>query len=178
MEEEIWRPIPEYEGLYEVSNIGRVRSLDRRVRARAGKFRTVKGRMRKPNIGKTAPYYQIILSKAGTVRNHLVHRLVASSFLTNWSTCLEVNHIDGNKLNNQVYNLEMCTRQQNIDHSISHNLVMSYGENNHQAKLTNKEAKNIRIWHKWGIRQNDLARMFNVSTSVICDIINNKAYVR
>lgn len=178
MENEIWKPIPGYEGLYEASCLGRIRSLPRITVSKCNRNVAVKGGILRPFYGTTSNYYQVQLCKQGILRKHLVHRLVAQVFLSDWNADLEVNHIDGNRLNNRSDNLEMCTRQQNIDHSIKHNLKRDYGEHHVHAKLTNRQANIIRVWHRWGIRQNDLAAMFRVSKQAICDIVHNRTYIR
>ena len=98
---EIWKPIKGYEGLYEVSNWGRVKSL---------KFG--KERILKPSI--RHGYYFVGLSKNGIVKTYQVHRLVAEAFIDNPNNYKEVNHKDENKLNNSVENLEWCDRLYNV----------------------------------------------------------------
>lgn len=81
MENEIWKPISGYEGLYEVSNLGRIRSLDRRVGARGGKLRTIKGCVIRPCPGGTSDYYAVNLWRKNVNTKTMIHRLVAMSFL-------------------------------------------------------------------------------------------------
>lgn len=119
MDQEIWRPIREYEGLYEVSNKGRVRSLDRYVTAVRTKYRPgtytykQKGVIMKPIFQNG--YYQVPLCKGGVSINHLIHRLVATAFLPNPENHPIINHIDCNGLNNNVENLEWCTYKHNAE---------------------------------------------------------------
>ena len=109
MEEE-WRAISDYEGLYEVSNMGNVKSL---YDGRHKIFREKILRPRKDIYG----YLQIGLSKEGERKKYKVHRLVLSTFSPIENMCkLDVNHIDENKLNNALYNLEWCDRSYNINH--------------------------------------------------------------
>lgn len=114
MEEE-WRPIKGYEGLYEVSNMGRVKSLHapQGIILKQGTY---------PN-----GYMGANLSKDGTVNMKLVHRLVAIAFIQNPNNYEEVNHKDGNKKNNTVDNLEWCTRSYNLKHAY-HNKLMDRSE--------------------------------------------------
>ncbi len=103
--EEIWKPIPNYEGSYEVSNKGRIRSLN-------------KGIILKPYVQNNG-YYVIRLHKNGVCVGKTVHRIVASTFIDNPLSLPEVNHKDGIKTNNDVQNLEWCTREQNVAHALT-----------------------------------------------------------
>ena len=105
MKKEYWKPVVGYEGLYEVSNFGRVKSL------KFGKERILKqSKNKKTKHG----YYVVCLSKNGIVKNYLVHRLVAQAFLPNPNDYKEVNHKDENPQNNIVSNLEWCDRLYNV----------------------------------------------------------------
>ena len=111
---EIWKPIKGYEGLYEVSNFGRIRSLDRWCSHRRGK------QLKKGKILKTRQtwdgYLIVNLYKAGRIKTVKVHRLVAEVFLPNPNNYKEVNHKDECKTNNIVSNLEWCDRKYNINY--------------------------------------------------------------
>lgn len=115
MNREVWKPISEYEGCYEVSNLGRVRGLDRVVE-RSTSPRFVAGVVLSQE---TMPngYKSVSLKRCGKQRRFYVHRLVASAFLPNPSNLAEVNHIDEDKANNYVENLEWCDRSHNIKHA-------------------------------------------------------------
>lgn len=112
--EEIWKPTPGYEGYYEVSGLGRVRSLDRISRNRYGEY-IRKGKLLTPN--RTADgYLEVGIWDGETSRNKSIHRLVAMTFISNPLNSLEVNHKDGNKENNTIDNLEWATHRENMDH--------------------------------------------------------------
>lgn len=115
---EEWRPIAGYEGLYEVSSLGRVRSLDIRVRTYQG-TRARRGRLLR---FKPRPdgYKTVSLSRDSKVTDFLVHRLVASAFISNPLSHPEVNHRDFDKTNNQASNLEWCNAGMNRVHSAKH----------------------------------------------------------
>lgn len=113
MKKEYWRPVVGYEGLYEVSNLGRIKSFDTYRKGPNGSIRIYKGRILKPFINGRG-YLQVTLSKNGTHKKFQVHRLVALHFLPNPSNLPEVNHKDENKLNNSVDNLEWCDRLYNV----------------------------------------------------------------
>lgn len=117
---EIWKPIPCYEGLYEVSNYGNIRSL----------FRYKK--VLKPwDIG--TGYLMIYLSKEKTRKAFLVHRLVANAFIPNPEGKPQVNHIDENRANNSADNLEWCTCKENHDHGL-HSKRLSIAMRNNPKK--------------------------------------------
>lgn len=108
---EIWKDIPEYEGLYQVSNLGNVKSLDHIKRN--GKYDNKKclskGKILKPAIQKDSGYIFVSLSKDGKTKGYRVHRLVALCFIDNPNNLRCVNHKDENKANNKIDNLEWCS---------------------------------------------------------------------
>ena len=105
---EIWKDISGYEGLYQVSNLGRVKSLPRKG------TRTRKERILKELTSRK--YLSINLYKDGQLKTFTIHRLVAEAFIENTNNLPEVNHKDENKLNNIADNLEWCTRSYNINY--------------------------------------------------------------
>lgn len=98
---EVWKDIPGYEGLYQASNLGKIRSL----------YNYRKYNVLTPRIKRG--YYQIGLRKNGVRKWHQVHRLVANTFISNENNLPQVNHKDENRLNNCVDNLEWCTASYN-----------------------------------------------------------------
>ena len=115
---EEWRDIEGYEGLYQVSNLGRVKSLARVVIRSDGKPNTVNEKILK--YGMNRGYCAVVLCKDGKKKMYKVHRLVAMAFLRNPHNLPEVNHKDEDKKNNCVDNLEWCTSLYNINYG-SHN---------------------------------------------------------
>lgn len=109
---EIWKDIEGYEGLYQVSNFGRVRSLDRVVVRKNGWKQIIKGQMLKPFP--LHEYMQISLRKEGKPHQYRLHRIVATAFIPNPDNLPEINHKDENKANNCVDNLEWCDRLYNL----------------------------------------------------------------
>lgn len=101
---EIFKDIEGYEGLYQISNLGNVKSL------KFGKERILKPGKNKYN------YLQVVLTKQGKVKGYLVHRLVAMAFILNPNNFREINHRDEDKTNNRVENLEWCDRKYNINY--------------------------------------------------------------
>lgn len=111
--QEIWKDIPGYEGIYEVSNKGRIRSIDRIVVTKAGWTQTKYGQVIKFGQPINSGYIKVDLHKNGKAKPFLVHRIVAEVFLENPNGCETVNHKDENKLNNSADNLEWCTQMYN-----------------------------------------------------------------
>ena len=124
---EVWRPVPGWETLYEVSDLGRVRSFDRPVLqlSRSGNPVTVtyKGKVLKPRTGggrsKGERYRQVSLAKDNSPVNAYIHHLVAAAFIGPRPDGAEVNHKDCDKTNNAVDNLEYVSRGENIAHALA-----------------------------------------------------------
>lgn len=170
--EEVWKGVKGYEGFYEVSNLGRVKSLDRSYEIRPGVSITSKGKVLTPVVTKLG-YLRVKLSVLGKVTTFFVHRLVAFSFLGGESEGLQVNHIDGNKRNNKSENLEWCTSQQNIKHAFYTGLSKNKaGEEHPNCKLSDLEVEFIRYWCSLNCKNKDLAEVFKVSTSSISELKN------
>lgn len=112
---EVWKDIKDYEGLYQVSNLGRVKSLPRkRVTPTKGTYYSVE-KILKPGITDRG-YQQVALCKDSKLKRCLIHRLVAQTFIPNSNNYPEVNHKDENKVNNVVENLEWCTSKYNANY--------------------------------------------------------------
>lgn len=105
---EIWKPVKGYAGLYEVSNLGRLRSLPRKG---------TKGGIISPTYSNTKHYAHVPLTKNAKVRTVSLHRIVAEAFIPNPENKPQVNHKDGNKRNNAVDNLEWATPEENMQHA-------------------------------------------------------------
>lgn len=109
MDKEIWKEIKDYEGLYQVSSFGKIKSLPRNTTIK-------KIRILKPSIDKDG-YYRVPLSKNGIIKNYFVHRLVAEAFIPNPNNYPVINHKDENKQNNNSNNLEFCTIKYNTNYN-------------------------------------------------------------
>ena len=117
--EEEWKDIPGLEGFYQASNMGLIRSMDREVSQLSHKnyyTRKMKGQVIKSKL-QNSGYEVVWLSKCGVVKAFTVHRLILTAFNPQCNIELDVNHIDGNKRNNKLKNLEWCSRSENIRHS-------------------------------------------------------------
>lgn len=171
---EKWLPVRGYEGIYEVSNWGRVRSVERLVKHSRGGTLKIRARTRK--LGKNSHgYLHVTLRKNGAVKTLKVHRLVASQFVLNFVGQLddevgfEVNHLDGNKTNNHATNLEYVTAAGNIQHARD---VLG----NPGGKLSSPDVIEIRRLRAAGLLLREIADAFAVSQSTICHIVNCKTW--
>jgi hypothetical protein len=148
MNTEIWKPVPGFEGHYEVSNQGRVRSHDFMRPIRNGGLQPCRGRIIKQFVGSHG-YPAVTLNKDGIqLRGRLVHRLVALAFIPNPEQKKQVNHKDGNRLNPVASNLEWVTPSENSIHSA--NILKTcippkiLGSKHHSSKLTESDIPKIR----------------------------------
>ena len=162
---EIWKDAPGYEGVYQVSNLGRVKSMSRiRVNGRA-KILTKD----KILLSKTLNDYV----KIGMTHKYvLAHRLIAKAFIPNPDNKPQVNHINGIKHDNRVENLEWVTASENAIHS-SKNKLSNTGEKHWKSKLTEKNIKEIR---ESKLKQSELAKIYNITQSTICQIISRRTW--
>ena len=108
---EVWKDVAGYEGVYKVSDKGNVRSVDR-VDSRGRKR---DGITLKPRYDKDG-YFRVALYKNGKEKSKTIHRLVLEAFVPNLNNYPDVNHRDEDKTNNELSNLEWCTREQNVNH--------------------------------------------------------------
>jgi len=166
---EIWKEIDFYYG-YEISNLGRVRSLNRVILRSDGKNMTFKGKILKNRFNKHNYGYVII-----NLKNYGVHRLVANAFITNHENKPQVNHIDGDKKNNQVQNLEWCTHNENVLHALKNDLYpRKFGIDNALSKkiMQIDKYKNncIKIWDSFM----DVKRELGIDTKNLVYCCQNK----
>lgn len=170
---EAWKPVVGWEGFYEVSDHGRVRSLDRTIyRERNGRCDPViyKGRMIKPHLMKL--HLHLTLCSLGVQYTFLVHILVLEAFVGQRPDGLICCHYDGDGTNNHIGNLRWDTYKANSADSIRHG-TYSCGEKHGQAKLTEQQVKKIRYEYSTKkIKQVRLATKYGVSPSYIWHIVN------
>lgn len=145
-----WKPIKNYETLYEVSDFGEVRSLDREIDANINhvKRRIIKGRILKQNTKKNG-YKTVDLSQNKKVKTVLVHRLVAEAFVPNPDNKYFVNHIDSNRSNNKAINLEWVTSSENRKHGISCGNVVFRQTRKVRCKETGQVFEQAKIAANW-----------------------------
>ena len=128
MKEEIWKDIQGYEGLYQISNMGRVKSVERTAKNGRG-YRTVPEKIMKPYKNSDG-YLQVGLYKDDKGKKYYVHRLVADTFLENPEEYTEVNHRDEDKENNRADNLEWCSRSYNNNYGTKNKRISEKNTNN------------------------------------------------
>ncbi len=169
---EQWKPIKDFEEYYEVSNLGRVKSLTRLVKNKDG-YRLKKEKIK--TLSKTR-YLQVGLNVDNVSHTKNVHILVAQVWLSNPLGLPEVNHIDGNKWNNCSNNLEFCDEKYNSKHARTTGLCNQNGEDSVNAKFTNQQVLEIRAL-KYSMLHQDIAKKYGVSIATMSRIMNNKSYV-
>jgi len=165
---EEWRAIKEWEGLYEVSNFGRVRSLIRIHTNTLGRKRKYGGIIMKFKTDKD--YKRINLQRQGHIKTLNVHRLVGHAFIQNPENKPEINHKDGHKFHNKAYNLEWSTSSENTLHAFKNGLMVSKkGENSNNCKLTEAKVLEIRAL-RGKVTQPELVRKYGVNQATISAI--------
>ena len=160
------KEIKNFEELYQVNELGQIWSIKNK-------------KYLKQTLCKNG-YLYVGLHKNKIRKNILVHRIVAEAFIPNPKRLPEVNHIDGNKQNNSVDNLEWCTRSQNTSHAFKTGLRNYNGCKNPHSKLTQSDVETIRrIYVRGKHCENNsygLAKRYNVSPKTIQNVVNGKHY--
>jgi hypothetical protein len=169
---ERWLPVAGYEGFYEVSSHGRVRSLDREVLGKDGMIRLFRGRVLRPGIT-PGGYLKVVPSKNGIQVTLAVHSLVLESFIGPKPKGMEACHNDGNRLNNRLSNLRWDTPEANR-HDITKHGTRPMGEHHPCATLTAIEVMNIREeFHQHRKRRKNaeiIAERYGISWRTVYDI--------
>lgn len=178
---EEFRDIENYEGLYQISNYGRVKSLKRKTNVclKNNTKRVVKERILKNSLHlkSRGPHYRIKLSKENKTVMIYIHRLIAEAFIPNPNNHPIVNHIDGNALNNMADNLEWCTIEHNVRHAFENGLIKirkgtkshMYGKsgslspNSKKVNQYTKEGIFIKTWESINLAEKTL-NIKNIST--------------
>lgn len=164
-----------YEGSYKIDKLGKIESVERFVDGRIkGNKSKIKQRIMKFSSSKG--YFTVGLQKDGKVKRFMVHRLVYMTFVGDIPKDKQINHIDGNKINNSLDNLEVCTAKENTIHAWRTGLCKKQiGEKNSCSKLTNKKVKMIKKLAKTK-SQYELSKIFNCHQTNIHYILIGKTW--
>ena len=163
---ETWKPVPGYEGLYEVSDFGRVRSLDRRVRCAHGGTRFVRGQVLRPGTMNEYGHVSVMLGRGGGSR--CVHDLVLSAFVGPRPEGFEARHLDTNGFDNRLPNLAWGTKSQNGKD------VTRAGK----RKFTYEQVDKIRAERESGVLLRELAAKWGCSVAHMSYVTGSRYYVR
>jgi hypothetical protein len=166
MQEE-WKPCIGFEGIYEISTLGKVKSLIRK----GSKIEKIRKLQLRPD-----GYFSVGLRKKSKTKNYFVHRLVAMAFIKNEDNKKIINHLDGVKNNNYYENLEWSTYSENTNHAYKL-FLMQRGEKHFKAKLSIDDVLEIRnIYPNGSISLRKLAKRYNVSCGAIQNILKYKTW--
>jgi hypothetical protein len=173
---EIWKPVLGYEGFYEISSLGRVRSVKRTIIRKNGCPQTIRERMLKTDHD-GSPYLHTSLSIGGAVKTKSVHALVAEAFIPNPMKLPEVNHKDTNKRNNSIKNLEWMTRSEQQIHARGFGLgPENVGSRNGQSKFNEQSAAECRERFLMGESLRGLASSFGVHVEVVRSLVKRRTW--
>lgn len=170
---EIFIDIVGFEGYYQISNLGNVKSLKRTI-INGGKPTNIRERIlkQKTNHG----YKKVCLNKLGIDKQYFIHRLIATAFIPNPENKPCVNHINGIGLDNKIENLEWCTHLENMQHAFKTGLTNNSGENQTNSILKEHQIKEIKDLLKAGLSQYKIGKMYNVSRGAILGIHLKKTW--
>ena len=171
---EVWRPIARSGGAYEVSSLGRVRSMDREVRHPSGGIAIKRGMVLKP-VADSYGYLKCKVTEDGKLVERKIHRLVAQAFLPP-TDLPQVNHLDFDRSNNVVANLEWVNNSDNMRHAVAAGRHSSAKNPRKAKKLTVEKVAQIRVALADGRRQSEVAAEFNIHQSMVSYIANGKKW--
>lgn len=166
---EVWKPVKNYEGCYEVSSFGRVKSLARMRKSAHGAMAPIRERILKLKTSKSG--YEVVHIRKDEMQSHpSVHRLVAEAFIGNSEDKPTVNHIDTNKTNNNVRNLEWSTHSEQMQHAVKNELLEVRGG----PKFSKKAKQEIFQYHaETQCSLMTLSQKFGISERTAGRIVNN-----
>ena len=163
------QPIPGYYDVYLIDEYGNIFSVRRQG---------CRGQVLSPGLDASTGYLKVNLRDpvTHTSKTWSVHRLVAITFLPNPNNLPCVNHLDGNKLNNHISNLEWCTPKDNVLHALDTGLIKTdnmglCGEKHHQCKISDHDVLEIRELRTHGVLSHELAEQYHVSGTTIRNIL-------
>lgn len=150
---EIWKDVKDYEGLYQVSNYGNVKRIKDNYIFKQNK--------------NSRGYRIITFTKNKKEKSVSVHRIVAETFISNPNNLSQINHIDGDKMNNKVDNLEWCTQSENMKHAYKTGLEIKKGK---KVKQYDLEGNYIKTWNK----MNEAEKEMNITHGKISQVCRGK----
>ena len=176
--EEKWVPIKGYETMYMVSNLGRIKSLDKIVNSKYNSKAIKKGKLMQTNSLRKGYKYIELYDLETNHKKFSIHRLIAIHFIPNPNNYPMINHKDGNTLNNSIDNLEWCTASQNSKHAVDTGLmIMKKGEECTQSILSELDVRKIySLKYNGGMNAKEISKLYNVSHSTICDIFQGRTW--
>lgn len=175
---EIWKPIKGFEGYYEISNMGRVKSLERMVPYRIlGLYRKQEGQILSA-ASDGYGYLFVILNKNRTKKTGKIAILVAEAFVSGKKEGLQVNHKNGVKTDNRSENLEWVTPRENTLHAIEVLGKRRDKENHWKHKITIAQVEEMRELYKTGLfSQTELAKRYGIHRGQLSKICNHKSWI-
>ena len=176
--EEIWKGVVGWEELYQISNKGTIRALDRMVQhSRTGTMFLRRGKMFTKGTITSAGYMTITLCNTGSMKfTKKIHQLVGQAFIRNPENKRFINHKDGNKQNNNDWNLEWSTIDENNDHALENGLNNQAGSYNRNTFFVEEDIRKIRELLTEGNSQYSIAKSYGVSQTCIQYIKTRKTW--
>lgn len=169
-----WIPVPGYVGIYEISEQGNLRSVDRSVHCSSGEIRKYRGKTLTITMDKKG-YATVSLNYMNERKLFFVHRLLAMAFIPNPNGKPHINHKDGNCRNNSLDNLEWCTHRENMEHAAA-NLLTSVGSKHGMSILDESDIPEIRSRYEKGEKPSSIASSFGVSKGAIGHIVKRTSW--
>lgn len=171
-----WRDVAGYEGLYKVNSSGIIVAYER-VRFSGGVFRRYKEKILNQCVN-SAGYKVVDLTKNGITSTKSMHRILATAFKpVPDMDKMVINHIDFNRQNNDLDNLEWCTQKYNVNHTKQNGrLNTARGEKQGRSKFNDSDVPNIVRLYNSGMKQIEIAKMYGVHKSTISEIVTRKTY--
>lgn len=176
--EEVWKDIESCDG-YQASNLGNIRSKQRRVwierKNAASGWKNLKEKLIKPATDRRG-YLFFMANSEGRQKTTFVHRAVLFAFVGFRSPDVVVNHKDGQKTNNKLENLEFVTQQQNVDHAIATGLMNNSGEHHGLATATEPQVRKAHSLLALGVRTNDVAKQTGLTKAQVLHVMSGKRW--
>ena len=174
--QENWLPIPGYEGFYEASDLGRIRSVDRTISPKGGPTYLCKGKIISTKFVENEKRVVINLWKENKQKQFRLHKLIMLTFVGPRPEGMDICHYDGNAQNNRLDNLRYDTRSANIQDAIRHG-TSTRGDNNGRSVLNSKMVMAMRLMRKQGHTVKSISNHFDVKYQTAVSAINGENWV-